>query len=158
VRWDEPCSALRRDGQPCQAPTIKGGFVCRRHGGSAPQVRIAAQRRLLQDRIVAATEEWWAAKGTGVEFERLCGIAAAERDLRAFEARVAELARLRTAVRAARKRAAEREKAAGAGQGSTSAQEAPAADVRLISPADRFARPDAPVVTGPAGVQRSPFA
>lgn len=41
------CSAHRQDGEPCQAKAIRGGTVCRVHGGSAPQVRAAAMRRLL---------------------------------------------------------------------------------------------------------------
>jgi hypothetical protein len=34
----ERCNATRRDGEPCQAPAVKGATVCRRHGGAAPQV------------------------------------------------------------------------------------------------------------------------
>lgn len=41
------CSAHRQDGQPCKAQAIRGGNVCRVHGGSAPQVRRAAMQRLL---------------------------------------------------------------------------------------------------------------
>ncbi len=42
------CTAHRTDGQPCQASAIRGGTVCRSHGGSASQVREAARRRLLE--------------------------------------------------------------------------------------------------------------
>jgi hypothetical protein len=35
-----------RTGKPCQKYAIKGGAVCTVHGGSAPQVIRAAQRRL----------------------------------------------------------------------------------------------------------------
>lgn len=40
------CNAHRTDGEPCRAPAIRGGTVCRVHGGSAPQVKEAARRRL----------------------------------------------------------------------------------------------------------------
>lgn len=42
------CSAHRRDGAQCGSDAMKGTTVCRMHGGSAPQVRAAAQRRLLE--------------------------------------------------------------------------------------------------------------
>ena len=50
------CVAHRTDGQPCKAPPIKGSTVCRVHGGSASQVRAAAQRRLLEAADPAAAE------------------------------------------------------------------------------------------------------
>ncbi|GAA3399390.1 HGGxSTG domain-containing protein [Pseudarthrobacter polychromogenes] len=40
------CGAKKRDGNPCGAPPIKGGKRCVRHGGKAPQVKAAAERRL----------------------------------------------------------------------------------------------------------------
>jgi len=41
------CSARKtHTHEPCQAYAIKGGEVCVYHGGSAPQVREAANRRL----------------------------------------------------------------------------------------------------------------
>lgn len=42
------CTAHRTDGEPCRNPAIKGAEVCRHHGGSAPQVKAAARRRLLE--------------------------------------------------------------------------------------------------------------
>lgn len=44
------CTAHRTDGAPCQSWAIKGGTVCRSHGGSAPQVRRAATERLQEAR------------------------------------------------------------------------------------------------------------
>jgi len=41
------CTAKTRSGRGCKNPPILGGTVCRMHGGSAPQVRAAASRRLL---------------------------------------------------------------------------------------------------------------
>ena len=35
-----------RTGKPCKKLPIRGGYVCRTHGGSAPQVRQKANRRL----------------------------------------------------------------------------------------------------------------
>jgi hypothetical protein len=40
------CRAKRSDGQPCKSPAIKGGRVCRIHGGSTRHIREAANRRL----------------------------------------------------------------------------------------------------------------
>lgn len=40
------CTAHRTDGEtPCGNWAIRGGTVCRYHGGSAPQVKAAAERR-----------------------------------------------------------------------------------------------------------------
>lgn len=50
------CSAHRQDGVDCQAQAIKGGTVCRVHGGSAPQVKQAAMIRLLEAIDPAAGE------------------------------------------------------------------------------------------------------
>ena len=41
------CTAKRRDGTQCTNFAINGAKVCRMHGGSAPQVRAAAQVRIL---------------------------------------------------------------------------------------------------------------
>ncbi|PTU55376.1 hypothetical protein DBB34_14565 [Sphaerisporangium cinnabarinum] len=40
------CRGTNRRGGPCQKPPIPGGTVCPAHGGKAPQVRAAAERRL----------------------------------------------------------------------------------------------------------------
>lgn len=42
-----------RTGKPCQKSPIKGATVCRMHGGAAPQVKRAAERRLDQLRPLA---------------------------------------------------------------------------------------------------------
>ena len=41
------CTAHRRDGLRCKGAPIRGATVCRLHGGSAPQVRDAARKRIL---------------------------------------------------------------------------------------------------------------
>jgi hypothetical protein len=52
----ERCRAKRTNGEPCRAYPIHGADVCRTHGGSAPQVKAAAKRRLAEEaaRIEAA--------------------------------------------------------------------------------------------------------
>lgn len=40
------CTAIKRSGDRCKRSAIKGGTVCSTHGGKAPQVLAAAQRRL----------------------------------------------------------------------------------------------------------------
>lgn len=51
------CHAYRSsDGEPCQAQAIKGGTVCVKHGGRAPQVRAAANRRLAAAKLENRTE------------------------------------------------------------------------------------------------------
>ena len=44
--WNVRCTAHRSDGLPCGAWSIRGGYVCRVHGGRAPQVRARAEFRL----------------------------------------------------------------------------------------------------------------
>ena len=42
------CTAKsKRSGQLCRNPAIMGGYVCRMHGGSCPQVKAKAQERLM---------------------------------------------------------------------------------------------------------------
>lgn len=42
------CAGHRNDGQPCGLIPRRGATVCKRHGGAAPQVRAAADRRVAQ--------------------------------------------------------------------------------------------------------------
>lgn len=92
------CSATRRDGRQCEALAIEFGVVCVKHGGSAPQVQIAAQRMRLQFAICCAREDWRAAKDTEAGFDLLCRISQAERALERFEAKVIEVADLRESI------------------------------------------------------------
>lgn len=41
------CTARKTNGDPCRKRPIKGGNVCRVHGGAAKQVKAAAQRRIM---------------------------------------------------------------------------------------------------------------
>lgn len=46
-----PCHAKTKRGGQCRQRPIPGGKVCRYHGGGAPQVRAAGQRRLAAIKI-----------------------------------------------------------------------------------------------------------
>ncbi len=41
------CKAIKKNGKRCKKHAIRGGLVCMNHGGGAPQVRAAANKRLL---------------------------------------------------------------------------------------------------------------
>ena len=47
MRVETRCSARRKNGAVCRNYAIRGGNVCRMHGGGAPQVRRRAQERIL---------------------------------------------------------------------------------------------------------------
>lgn len=60
IRWAIKCRAHRRDGALCSRYSIRGGFCCPSHGGSAPQVKRKARERLLElaaGQLLAAWEE-----------------------------------------------------------------------------------------------------
>jgi hypothetical protein len=95
ISWAEPCSAKRRDGKPCQARAVPGGFVCKVHGGGAPQVRALAKRRLLEEAVAAAMLAW-AESGSVDDLYR---IAEAENTLREFLAELGEARAVRRAKR-----------------------------------------------------------
>lgn len=52
----EPCTATTRAQRRCKRRPIPGGHVCVMHGGKAPQVQAAAQRRLAAAKIEASAE------------------------------------------------------------------------------------------------------
>lgn len=82
------CTAHHRDGQPCQAPAIPGGLVCLRHGGAAPQVKIAAEHLQLQLAVYTACRDWEDAQGTDRAFDRLCAVGTAQGALQEYEAKL----------------------------------------------------------------------
>jgi hypothetical protein len=101
------CTASRRDGQRCEAPAVAETLVCRRHGGGAPQVKVAARRRQLQLRAIVTWQEYQEAIGTSRRFDMLCRACRAADALRDFEDAMnaiallkAELAEQRTTPRA----------------------------------------------------------
>lgn len=65
AKSSDTCSVTRRDGRPCQASTTPGGFVCRRHGNSAPQVQAVAKLRLLQAAVIDGTLAWQESRSFG---------------------------------------------------------------------------------------------
>ena len=54
MRVDTRCSARRKNGSVCRNYAIRGGNVCRIHGGGAPQVRRRAQERIFAAADAAA--------------------------------------------------------------------------------------------------------
>ena len=50
------CSAKRRNGEGCGAWAVKGATVCRMHGGSSPQARAAAARRVQEEKAAKAAQ------------------------------------------------------------------------------------------------------
>jgi hypothetical protein len=51
------CSGTSKaTGEPCQLSPIKGGTVCHKHGGRAPQVRAAAERRVAEEQVLREME------------------------------------------------------------------------------------------------------
>jgi hypothetical protein len=89
------CGARRRDGEPCQAPAIPGGLVCRRHGGAAPQVAIRARHMELLLARYAAHLDFEAARGTPREFDALCRALQAGREVTGYEVKMRLLAELK---------------------------------------------------------------
>ena len=68
------CTAHKStNGEPCGNPPIKGGTVCRYHGGSAPQVREAAATRWAErlDREIDPSLDKVAALRDGGKDERV---------------------------------------------------------------------------------------
>jgi hypothetical protein len=47
VRVETRCTAHRKNGTACRNYAMRGGNVCRMHGGGAPQVRRRAQERIF---------------------------------------------------------------------------------------------------------------
>ena len=48
VNASKRCRATRSDGEPCRNPPIRGGAVCRYHGGSIGRVKAKAERRVAE--------------------------------------------------------------------------------------------------------------
>ena len=90
------CKAHRTDGQPCTAYAVNGATVCAIHGGRSPQVKAAAERRLLEERAQRELVRFSDAAPVGnplAELLKLAGEAAAWRQ--ACERRVQALQEVR---------------------------------------------------------------
>lgn len=56
---DRRCTAhSSRTGERCRKAAVLGGTVCENHGGSAPQVRAAAKRRLAEEAAIRRLDEF----------------------------------------------------------------------------------------------------
>lgn len=54
------CSARsKQTGEQCKQRPVQGGTVCRFHGGSAPQVKAAAEQRDLEQKADAEVRKLW---------------------------------------------------------------------------------------------------
>ena len=93
------CEATTRDGERCKAPAVRGGSVCRRHGGSATQVKVQAAMMALYEASNHAGEAWEAARGTPGEFDALCTWSHADRAVKEAEAKIDRIAELRAELR-----------------------------------------------------------
>lgn len=82
---DGKCTSPRRDGQPCKKWAIKGGNVCKDHGGNLPNVKGAARFRLARDAAQKAALDRLRADKAGrvetiTEMDRLAAEALAFKD------------------------------------------------------------------------------
>jgi hypothetical protein len=84
------CEATTRDGERCQAPAIPGGSVCKRHGGTAAQVRILAALFLLYEARSEAADTLTAAMGTPGELQAMVAWSKADNAVKRAE-RIREL-------------------------------------------------------------------
>ena len=52
------CTATTNKGQPCRGPARKGATVCRKHGGSLPEVKAKAARNVISDMVDPVLREF----------------------------------------------------------------------------------------------------
>ena len=64
---DRKCTAHRTNGEPCGAYAIRGGTVCRVHGGSIPSVKAKAQERLERDKLITLMHAYGLRRDIGPE-------------------------------------------------------------------------------------------
>jgi hypothetical protein len=87
VRWAVRCRGHRGDGSPCKRWSIRGAYVCPSHGGRAPQVRRAAERRLFEI-AVYRTVDAWLSSPAGREYQETAALAGDRPALEALAARL----------------------------------------------------------------------
>jgi hypothetical protein len=96
--WNVPCTGHHRDGSPCRAWSIRGGYVCRSHGGATRQARRLAAYRLWRAGIweragrdaarrLGALDERWRTDPLAAQAEVLA-------DLRAVRTRLEQFRRI----------------------------------------------------------------
>lgn len=96
------CEATTRSGARCKAPAIPGGYVCRHHGGEAPQVQAQAVMMMIYEARYNAGKAWEAARGTPGEFDALCALSRADNAVKDAEAKMDRIRELRAELRSAR--------------------------------------------------------
>ena len=76
VPLDHPrkCQARQQDGKPCRRYAIRGGSVCRVHGGGSPQVVAKARERLALAADRMARELLGIATGAESEAVKLAAV------------------------------------------------------------------------------------
>ena len=93
--WNVPCTGHHRDGSPCRAWSIRGGYVCRSHGGATRQARRLAAYRLWRAGIweragrdtamrLGALDERWRTDPLAAQAEVLADLRAARTRLEQF--------------------------------------------------------------------------
>jgi hypothetical protein len=95
----DQCGATTRNGGRCQAPAIEGHYVCRRHGGGAPQVALKAEYTGNLMRVYTVHREYEEARGTAREFDALCEALQATRDLEAYQIKLRLLRELKAGLK-----------------------------------------------------------
>ena len=91
----DKCAGHNRRGLPCQKPPVPGATVCGLHGGKAPQVKAAAQRRVAEKAAAALLHDLDAAPVTDpvAALQRLAGVVSSAVDV--MGSRVNELTSIR---------------------------------------------------------------
>jgi hypothetical protein len=92
IRWAVRCRGHRTNGSPCKRWAIRGGFVCPSHGGRAPQVRLAARRRLTEVALYR-TFGAWSRSPAALEYREQMALASDRPVIEAFAERLSRVSR-----------------------------------------------------------------
>lgn len=52
------CTAIKKNGEQCKKKAVTGAVVCATHGGSAPQVREAGKKRVMEEIESRLAKAW----------------------------------------------------------------------------------------------------